>query len=372
MRMIRSGVITVSLKSLAVLVLVGGGILRAETATNLINGTTTDVVGPYYVGNNGPFNALIITNSGRLGVTGESVIGNAVAASNNFALVTGSGSAWNSSDNFTIGMTGAFNQLLIANAGIVSNAAGAIGAEAGANNNVVTVTGASSRWVNSGDLVVGVVSCSSNQLLILNGGIVQNVYGTIGSAGRANAVTVSGAGSVWSMSSGLDVGVFNSYNQLTITSGGIVSNTAGYVGYVQGAEVNIATVSGTGSVWNNSGNLYVGFDASYNEMIVTNGGLVRSEKGYIGYGSGAKPTDNAVTVSGAGSVWIMSGNLYVSRAGAWNTLAILDMAAWSATKMALSAAAPKPTVTWSPSAVPARFGTTAVGFLSAVMALSIN
>jgi len=72
-------------------------------------------------------------------------------------------------------------------------------------------------------------------------------------------VTVSGADSTWNNSDDLAVGDYGSDNTLTIADGGTVQN--GYyseIGRSVGSDNNAATVTGAGSVWNNSGELRVG------------------------------------------------------------------------------------------------------------------
>ena len=66
---------------------------RAETGiTNIVDGVTTNVTGPYYVGDTGPLNALLITNAGVVDVTGgKSIVGNSAAANSNNVWVTGLG-----------------------------------------------------------------------------------------------------------------------------------------------------------------------------------------------------------------------------------------------------------------------------------------
>jgi hypothetical protein len=76
---------------------------------------------------------------------------------------------------------------------------------------------------------------------------------------------VSGVTSNWS--GNYSVGYTNNADVLVIESGGVLSNEDGYVGgpefttnhvLILGGGNNVAVVSGTGSVWNNSGELYVG------------------------------------------------------------------------------------------------------------------
>jgi fibronectin-binding autotransporter adhesin len=181
-----------------------------------------------------------------------------------------------------------------------------IGDSAGANNNAVLVSGASSLWTNSNHLYVGLFS-SSNQLTITDGGRVfcqgANIGNNAGASG--NAVLVSGAGSLWTNSTNpLYVGLSGSGNQLTITSSGQVFNTIGYIGH--SSSNNTVLVSGDSSAWNNSADLYIGHSASSNQLIVSNNGTVRATNVVVGFSAGV--TGNQLTVSG--------GNLIVTNASA--------------------------------------------------------
>jgi T5SS/PEP-CTERM-associated repeat protein/autotransporter-associated beta strand protein len=118
-------------------------------------------------------------------------------------------------------------------------------------------------------------------------------------------VTVSGAGSSWTNSSDLYVGT----GTLTIQNGGAMSNGIGYIGYNPGSSGTV-TVSGAGSSWTNSGALAVGFSGT-GALTIQNGGTVVSNTvGMIGGVFGG-----TVTVSGAGSSWTNSGALFVGLLG---------------------------------------------------------
>ena len=90
----------------------------------------------------------------------------------------------------------------------------------------VTVTGPGSSWINgpSGGLNIG--SFGTGTLTIANGGRVINITNfaaNIGNgAGSQGTVTVTGAGSTWSNSSGVNIGNLGT-GTLTIADGGIVT-----------------------------------------------------------------------------------------------------------------------------------------------------
>ena len=90
----------------------------------------------------------------------------------------------------------------------------------------MTVTGPGSSWINgpSGGLNIG--SFGTGTLMIANGGRVINITffpANIGNgAGSQGTVTVTGAGSTWSNSSGVNIGNLGT-GTLTIADGGIVT-----------------------------------------------------------------------------------------------------------------------------------------------------
>src|SRR5580704_12155985 len=89
--------------------------------TNIISGVTSNWTSPagYVVGSNFVFDALIIQNGGVLSnVAGY--VGYAVGANNNSAIVSGSGSAWDTSGSLFVGLNGVGNALTVTNGGAVT------------------------------------------------------------------------------------------------------------------------------------------------------------------------------------------------------------------------------------------------------------
>ncbi len=93
---------------------------------------------------------------------------------------------------------------------------------------------------------------------------------------------------------------------LNVEAGSLMSNTLGYVGLSPGST-GVATVTGTGSEWNNSSDLYVGLFGN-GTLNVEADGLVSNSTGYLGYLPGSTGT---ATVTGDGSQWINSGGLFL-------------------------------------------------------------
>ena len=298
---------------------------RSETGvTNIIDGVTTNTGGAYYVGDTGPFNALIVTNAGTV-IDTSGYIGNAAVASNNSALVTGSGSLWTNAGALYVGYAGSANQLSILNSGLVVNVSGYLGYTNSALNNTALVTGAGSVWMNGKDLTIGYYG-SGNQLTIADGGRVNgnNSYLGYQSISASNCVLVSGTGSVLYCDAGLQVGSDGVGNRLVITGGGCVDSLYGDIGRWDASSNNSVYVTGSGSVWSNRIDLRVGHVGPDNQFVVTNGGVVENgDDGLVGGREGADR--NTALVTGSGSVWSNLGSLIVGYDGARsNQLIVAD------------------------------------------------
>src|SRR6185436_3965923 len=114
-------------------------------------------------------NRLVISNGASLVTASSSLLGNEFQSTNNEAVVTGPGSSWVSSPGqMYVGFGGRGNRLLVSNGGLVANSFGTIGnAIADSSNNLAIVTGAGSVWSNAFDLRVGNGGAAS-QLIVSN------------------------------------------------------------------------------------------------------------------------------------------------------------------------------------------------------------
>jgi len=255
-----------------------------------------------YIGYSGMGSQLVITNGGEVASRG-SLVGYNPSSSNNVVLVSDTGSIWTNSSSLILGGLSSSNQLVITNGGSVFSASGYLGGSyglpswfRGSNNNSVVVTGTGSVWrlqgmmpsqPDNGSIYVG-YNGSGNQLWIANGGAVVSsagisspwgsTYVGSGSQSRSNAVVVTGSGSVLSNIYGLYVGYQATGNQLVISNGGMVVDSIGYLGYINTSN-NVAVVTGTGSVWRNQ-ILYIGgvpgpgFISHNNRLSIADGGVV--------------------------------------------------------------------------------------------------
>ena len=290
------------------------------------NGTLDDSLADLYVGRaNSSFNSLVISNGGVV-INQTGYIGYDSTSLNNSVLVRGSGSVWTNASDLYVGYSGAGNSLTISNGGDAYNDNAYIGYHPGASNNSVVVESAGSQWAINGELIVG-RSDASNSLTIQNGGVVtvtsNSAYIGYYYSSSNNIVTVTGSNSQWNITNDLLVGRRGGSNTLNILNGGLVSDSNGFIGERTSDSMNNAVlVSGSGSVWNNSTNLYVGYNGANNSLTVSNGGSVFSANGHIGYN--VSSSNNSVLVTGTNSAWQVASTLTVGGFGANNNLTITD------------------------------------------------
>ncbi|MER9137988.1 autotransporter outer membrane beta-barrel domain-containing protein [Mesorhizobium sp. M0830] len=264
-----------------------------------------------FVGRNaGDVGSLAILNGGTLSDS-QGYLGTFVGSTGT-ATVDGAGSSWNSIDDFYVSYQGV-GTLTISNGGSVNNVNGFLG-DYYDSLGTATVDGTGSTWTNSGGLTVG--DWGHGELTVSNGGAVSNAVGYFGTGaylgrreGSIGVATVTGAGSTWTNSGDLTVGDLGT-GALAIVNSGAVSNKAAYLGMNAGST-GAATVDGAGSTWTNSGDLYVGYSGT-GTLDVTNGGAVTNSDGYLGYISGSTGT---ATVDGTGSTW-HGNHLYIGSQGA--------------------------------------------------------
>jgi T5SS/PEP-CTERM-associated repeat protein len=346
--------------------------LADSYTTNIISGVSTSAATDFIVGDTGSFNYLEI-NDGGLVTSGDGILGNSIAASNNTVLVTDTNSAWVTSPyGMYIGETSGGNSLIISNGGLLSSTLySVIGDTHYANNNLVIVTGTNSVWSNNGSLVIGVAG-SGNQLQILNGGqvlsnnsvwlstypassnntlvvtgpnsrLVDNGTFVMGAAhdpgsqftlsggatficngasidGGADVVTVTGSNTVWNNRGAFLLGVSQgSGNQLTIGAGAVVSNFYAGIGAAPALSNNAVLVTGSNTLWQIDSYFYV--SSPGNMITVTNGARVNSKGMVIDSAPQNTSNPNVVTVAG-GSAWSNAGSLFVGYSYGGNELDI--------------------------------------------------
>jgi T5SS/PEP-CTERM-associated repeat protein len=161
---------------------------------------------------------------------------------------------------------------------------------------------------------IGYVGNTASGTLTVDSGNLLSQIGEIGySTGATGVVNISGTGSTWNSSFEIDVG-YHGAGTLNITGGGAVSGDYGEIGYESGSH-GMATVDGVGSKWTCNYGVAVG-NYGVGTLHITNGGTVICSKSdgesTIGYAIYPPSSSTCVaTVDGAGSKWINTGELYI-------------------------------------------------------------
>src|SRR5205823_8267477 len=109
-------------------------------------------------------------DSGATVLSSNATIGASTSlGNNNFALITGPSSVWSNRNDFTVGNFSVGNRLVVSNgATVFTGGNGLLGFHFGANSNSATVTGAGSIWSNYLSTSIGSTG-SFNQLVVANG-----------------------------------------------------------------------------------------------------------------------------------------------------------------------------------------------------------
>ena len=157
-----------------------------------------------------------------------------------------------------------------------------------------------------------------SHLLLTNGGKLFSSGGFVGfgSTARSNIAVIAGLGSVWNTGNDFDFGGGGSFNQVVISNAGAIFDSDAIIG--NGGSSNTMSVIGVGSVWSNAASLSI--IGSFNQLVVRDGGKVSSGSSMIDSGD-AVPSHNAVFITGPGSVW-EAGQLYVGASASFNQLAV--------------------------------------------------
>lgn len=227
---------------------------------------------------------LLIEDGGSVSTNSTSIAAGGLGGGN--ITVTGVGSQLTNSHSLSVG-DGGVGTLLVQAGGSISSNYGYIGY---LSEGSVTVTGNGSEWTSSQWLDVGINGTGS--LLVQDGGTVST-----GNSNIRGTVSVVGAGSTFTIDQSLS---FLNGGSLAVDAGGVVSS---YLGSID--DGSSVTVTGNGSQWINSQELYVGGSFS-GDLLVQGGGFVSSTTGYIGTLNGSQGN---VTVTGNGSQWTNDGNL---------------------------------------------------------------
>src|SRR5882724_10003568 len=298
----------------------------ADGATNTLSNVTNNFTRDVTVGTNGSFTLLVLSDNTLLTGSANVIIGRNTTAKSNEVRLVSSSARWQLGGLFAfptvyVGSNGAFNRLVVSNGATVSAFSGYVGVQPPASNNLALVTGPGSVW-SMASLDVGSFS-AGNQVIVSNGGVLYCAGSTIGTfpGGSNNLAVVTGSGSTWTNQSGLTLGLFGTGNQVLVSEGGALHNGHGSLGSDPAGSNNVALITGTGSVWSNALDLEIGSSSANNQMIVSNGAAVfAAGNGLIG--SATNANGNSVTVTDPGTSWLIGNTLYVGSNGILNRLAL--------------------------------------------------
>jgi outer membrane autotransporter protein len=254
-------------------------------------------------------------------VTGTSAVLGDSAESEGTVNVDGSGSLWELADRISVGGLGD-GTVTITDGGTITSAGGLIGHEA-SGTGLVTISGDGSLWENTGVFYVG--NLGDGTLELLTGGDLTSTDGYVGtedgsdSEATVSEATVNGSGSSWIMTGDFFVGHNDgARGMVTISAGGLIENRQGILGDLAGSYGEML-VTGDGSLWDVSSDLNVG-RLGEGSLTIALGGDVTSARSLIGNNTDSEGT---ATVSGDGSTWVTSGDLYIGNEGT-GTLIVAD------------------------------------------------
>lgn len=278
-----------------------GNAVQANTSSVTVSGTDSVLtsLGSLILGSNGAA-TLTVEDGGSL-TSASAVIGRHSVSS---ATVTGTGSQWTTGD-LQLGGDGTDpagtlgnGHLTVSAGGKVSSSTAEVGAISGAEGSVL-VEGRGSLWeVTGGPLSVGYNGTGS--LTVSDGGAVTSINATIGSNATGNGtVTVTGAGSTWTSTGNIYVGN-GGQGTLSIENGGVVTAVGGYVATLGGSTSSL-TVTGMNSALTLSGSFIAGYSSGSSATVtLSEGGKISGMQGTLGDLAGSSGT---MTISGAGSQW---------------------------------------------------------------------
>ena len=310
----------------------GNGTVVVDGSGSSMTGTGTLVVGHVATGN------LVVTNGADVSFGTGMQISNLAGATGTVTvdgtgstLAMGTGGLW-------VGRSGLGTLTLSNGAALTSNGTDIASSATSGGSSVVVQSGAT--WIDTAGISIG--SDSAGHVIIQTGGQVSSTNLTAGirAGGSGSTVTVAGAGSDLTISSGINIASGGDAsllvtNSATATALGLsVGNAATGAATVSGAGTlttgnamlgqtsagnGSVTVTGIGSSWTANGTITVG-NSGVGTLTIDSGATVNSNGGVLANASGST---GSVVVTGTGSTWSDSGTLLVGNAGT-GTLVIDD------------------------------------------------
>ena len=265
------------------------------------------------VGGNGSLNSLTLENGALSTLSGAFLVGSGPLSTNNGAVVTGSGTVLDAG-GVTVGHNGSSNSLTVSSGGHINTTTSVIGNLSASSNNRLLVTGSGSQLNNSSSITVGFQGAGT--LTVANGGSVTasaiSIASQSGSTGTLNLGALGGSDTAGTLGS----------STITLGSG------SGAINFNQSDTATISNkITGTGSVSQlGSGTTVLTSSNTYSgTTAVSAGRLVIASTGALGSGS-----SNAVNTSGtlenhgaiAGATTLNSGGTLAGNGGSFGALTI--------------------------------------------------
>ncbi|MGD9691888.1 MAG: hypothetical protein AB7G17_03520 [Phycisphaerales bacterium] len=261
----------------------------------------------------------LITNVTRVG---------SLAGGMGHVNITGAASRWEPGISLQVGASGTGTATIEGQAQVLPQQAGFVGVDAGSNGTLTVRQAGTLVSIPSAQLQVGRDGIGT--LVVENGGEVRSSGSTspsqtgaiigLQNAGNGTA-TITGSGSKWTVQGGSMVAGWASNGTLRVQNGGLVTSVEGYVGRLAGS-VGVAEISGAGSSWTCTGDLRVGLGPSNaaggtGTLRVQSGGTAMAPTirvGATGTLAGDSTVQGAVNVAGVtapGSTTSPTGQLSV-------------------------------------------------------------
>jgi hypothetical protein len=320
----------------------------AEAQTLYVTNTTNISTSQSYSnGFIGASNTLISVPTGTLGIDNGAIVtvsntltmGTGTNTAGNSITVSGAGSELNVA-NFVLGTQSSGNSLLITNGATLrtdlTNASTEgvnVASFAQASNNMITVSGAGSGWIQTNtNRAVIIGNAGDNNQLVFRGGSVSSIGAVINvgsqSGSSGNSLLVTDSGTILT-NRGIVLGG-GSNQSLTISGGAqVVSTNAGSAninpslslaatsGALSPGQQHTALITDPGTVYTMRGGANIGLNGAAS-MVVSNGAsvLLTGSGAPVIVGSGATANGSSLLVTGAGTTWTNNGNQWGIGSGA--------------------------------------------------------
>ncbi|CAD5251754.1 Outer membrane autotransporter barrel domain-containing protein [Bosea sp. 62] len=321
----------------------GGGRIETDAGTTLtLTGSITTSGSASFIkqgagtlvltGNSsGGYNGRTWVNEGTLRIEGGGKLGNvgtsgqAYISNGATAIVTGTGSSWETFGQMRVGEIGS-GTLLIENGGSVrtGSGSGTVGIVGVDGDSSVTITGAGSQWVGSGThLYVG--HANAGTLTLSEGGTLQLTVGGIESGGSNTTLDLGLVGG----SAGGTVNIGAAEGSTATAAGNLIVSTVALntsasklvFNHTEASYSFSPSITGTGSVRQLAGTTILKSASSYSGATTVSGGTLRagvagafSQNSAFTVASGAtldlaSLNQTIASLAGAGMVTLGSGTL---------------------------------------------------------------